>query len=62
MYYRDTLRDLDEGDTCSIASNDDDPPPSGTSDASTPDPEDLVLFFENGRPDPQYVYPPVDSS
>ena len=41
-----------------MASNDADPPPSGTSDASTPDPKDLVLFLENGRPDPQYVFPP----
>ena len=58
MMYRDTLRDTDEGDCFSVASNDADPPPSGTSDASTPDPKDLVLFLENGRPDPQYVYPP----
>ncbi len=59
MMYRDTLRDSDEGDCCSLASNDAEPLPNDRSDIENlPAPENLVLFLANGRPDPQYVFPP----
>ena len=60
--FRDTLRDIDEGESRSEASetpSDAEPLPEDSSDiGNLPDPDDLVLFLANGRPDPQYVFPP----